>query len=248
MHVKAENSYSRGVIYKIDTENMTAEEVWEYGKERGSEFYSPYISDVDYIDDNHYIVHSGGISYKDGVIQNQPAGLANSDKLVSDTVEILDDEVIFEMVLPTNNYRVEKMSLYDGNFSLGKAKELGGFGITEKAEEKFVFMIDGKEIDDEYKSHDIKITKEKDRLVVTGTFKKGTPVNVILYKDMMENIYSMRVSKTPYTALCVDLGNNSDDENITATKYINKDGLIGTYSIFIEIDGVLYKTDEYVSF
>ena len=247
-YVKAENSYSRGVIYKIDTENMTAEEVWEYGKERGSEFYSPYISDVDYIDDNHYIVHSGGISYKDGVIQNQPAGLANSDKLVSDTVEILDDEVIFEMVLPTNNYRVEKMSLYDGNFSLGKAKELGGFGITEKAEEKFVFMIDGKEIDDEYKSHDIKITKEKDRLVVTGTFKKGTPVNVILYKDMMENIYSMRVSKTPYTALCVDLGNNSDDENITATKYINKDGLIGTYSIFIEIDGVLYKTDEYVRF
>ena len=65
---------------------------------------------------------------------------------------------------------------------------------------------------------------------------------------MMENVYSMRVSKTPYTALCVDLGNNSDDENITATKYINKDGLIGTYSIFIEIDGVLYKTDEYVRF
>ena len=61
------------------------------------------------------------------------------------------------------------------------------------------------------------------------------PEIAALYKDMMENIYSMRVSKTPYTALCVDLGNNSDDENITATKYINKDGLIGTYSIFIEI-------------
>ena len=61
--------------------------------------------------------------------------------------------------------------------------------------------------------------------------KKGTPVNVILYKDMMENIYLMRVSKTPYTALCVDLGEDSDDENITATKYINKDGLIGKYTV-----------------
>ena len=247
-YVKAEDSYSRGVMYKIDTENMTAEEVFEYGKERGSEFYSPYISDVDYLDKNHYIVHSGGISYKNGKVQNQPVGIANSDKLISDTVEILDGKVIFEMILPTNNYRVEKMSLYDGDFSLGKAKELGGLGITEKSEEKFSFMLDGKKIDDEYKKHNIKITKEKDRLVVTGTFKKGTPVNIILYKDMMKNIYSMRVSKTPYTALCVDLGNEDDDENITATKYINKEGLIGKYTIFIEIAGTLYNTNEYVRF
>ena len=247
-YVKAEDSYSRGVIYEIDTENMTAKEVWEYGKERGSEFYSPYISDVDYIDDNHYIVHSGGISYKNGVIQNVPAGIANSDKLVSDTVEILDDEVIFEMILPTNNYRVEKMSLYDGKFTLGKAKELGSLGMTLKDDEKFVFMAGGKEIDDEYKKHDIEITEEKDRLAVSGTFKKGSRVKVILYKDMMEYIYLMRVSKTPYTALCVDLGDEGTDEDIKAVKYINKEGLIGKYSIFIEIDGVLYKTDEYVKF
>ena len=248
-YVSASESYSRGVIYEIDTENMTAKEVWQYGKERGSDFYSPYISDVDYLDENHYIVHSGGISYKNGVIQNQPAGISESDTLVSDTVEIIDNEVIFEMVLPTNNYRVEKMSLYDGNFTLGKAKELGGLGLTELDDQKFSFMMNGKSIDDEYKKHDIKITQEKDRLVVTGTFKKGTPVNIILYKDMTQNIYSMRVSKTPYTALCVDLGNNSnDDENITATKYINKSGLIGKYSIYIEIDGILYKTDEYARF
>ncbi len=248
-YVSASESYSRGVIYEINTENMTAKEVWQYGKERGSDFYSPYISDVDYLDENHYIVHSGGISYKNGVIQNQPAGISESDTLVSDTVEIIDNEVIFEMVLPTNNYRVEKMSLYDGNFTLGKAKELGGLGLTELDDQKFSFMMNGKSIDDEYKKHDIKITQEKDRLVVTGTFKKGTPVNIILYKDMTQNIYSMRVSKTPYTALCVDLGNNSnDDENITATKYINKSGLIGKYSIYIEIDGTLYKTDEYARF
>ena len=247
-YVKAKDSYSRGVIYRLDTKNMIAKEVWEYGKERGSDFYSPYISDVDYISDNHYIVHSGGISYKNGVIQNQPAGIANSDTLVSDTVEILNDKVIFEMVLPTNNYRVEKMSLYGGKFTLGKAYELGSLGMTDKNSEKFVFMITGKAIDDEYKKHDIEITKEKDRLVIKGKFKKGTSVNIILYKDMMENVYSMRVSKTPYTALCVDLGNDDDDENITATKYINKEGLIGKYSIFIEIDGVVYKTNEYVKF
>ena len=248
-YVKAEDSYSRGVMYKIDTDKMTIEQVWEYGKERGSDFYSPYISDVDYLDKNHYIVHSGGISYKDGKIQNQPAGLAGADTLKSDTVELLDDEVIFEMVLPTNTYRVEKMNLYsDDEFELGASKELGSLGVTDTEDEKFTLMSNAKEQDEDYKSHDISIKKEKDRLAVTGTFERGTEVKIILYKDMMEKIYNMRISTRPYTALCVDLGNNNDSDDLTVTKYINSDGLIGKYTIFIEIDGVIYQTDEYVSF
>ena len=248
-YVKAEDSYSRGVMYKIDTDKMTIEQVWEYGKERGSDFYSPYISDVDYLDKNHYIVHSGGISYKDGKIQNQPAGLAGADTLKSDTVELLNNEVIFEMVLPTNTYRVEKMSLYgDDEFELGNPKELGSLGVTDAESEKFTLMSNAKEQDDDYKSHDISIKKEKDRLAVTGTFKRGTEVKIILYKDMMEKIYNMRISTRPYTALCVDLGNNNESDDLTVTKYINSDGLIGKYTIFIEIDGVIYQTDEYVSF
>lgn len=248
-YVKAEDSYSRGVMYKIDTDKMTIEQVWEYGKERGSDFYSPYISDVDYLDKNHYIVHSGGISYKDGKIQNQPAGLAGADTLKSDAVELLNNEVIFEMILPTNNYRVEKMSLYsDDEFELGVSKELGSLGVTDTEDEKFTLMSNAKEQDDDYKSHDISIKKEKDRLAVTGTFERGTEVKIILYKDMMEKVYNMRISTRPYTALCVDLGNNNDSDDLTVTKYINSDGLIGKYTIFIEIDGVIYQTDEYVSF
>ena len=248
-YVKAEDSYSRGVMYKIDTDKMTIEQVWEYGKERGSDFYSPYISDVDYLDEDHYIVHSGGISYKDGKIQNQPAGLAGADTLKSDTVELLNNEVIFEMILPTNNYRVEKMSLYsDDEFELGVSKELGSLGVTDTEDEKFTLMSNAKEQDDDYKSHDISIKKEKDRLAVTGTFERGTEVKIILYKDMMEKVYNMRISTRPYTALCVDLGNNNESDDLTVTKYINSDGLIGKYTIFIEIDGVIYQTDEYVSF
>ena len=248
-YVDSADSYSRGVMYKIDTDKMTIEQVWEYGKERGSDFYSPYISDVDYLDKDHYIVHSGGISYKDGKIQNQPAGLAGADTLKSDTVELLNNEVIFEMILPTNNYRVEKMSLYsDDEFELGVSKELGSLGVTDTEDEKFTLMSNAKEQDDNYKSHDISIKKEKDRLAVTGTFERGTEDKIILYKDMMEKVYNMRISTRPYTALCVDLGNNNDSDDLTVTKYINSDGLIGKYTIFIEIDGVIYKTDEYVSF
>ena len=245
-YVSAENSYSRGVMYKIDSKNKTVEQIFEYGKERGSSFYSPYISDVDYLDENHYIIHSGGISYKDGKIQNQPAGLVSADKLKSDTVELLDNKVIFEMILPTNTYRVEKMSLYSNDeFKLGRASQIGSLGETKKDKTSFVLKMNSKKLDKSYK---INITKEKDRLKVTGTFKKGTSVKVILYKDNIKNVYSMRVSKTPYTALCVDLGNNKDTPLIETTKYINSVGLTGKYTIYIEIKGTLYKTDKYVEF
>ena len=66
---------------------MTIEQVFEYGKERGSEFYSPYNSDVDYLESEHYIIHSGGIVYVDGKNSNQPAGISGADRLESDTVE-----------------------------------------------------------------------------------------------------------------------------------------------------------------
>ena len=248
-YVKAEDSYSRGVMYKIDTDNMTIEQVYEYGKERGSDYYSPYISDVDYLAKNHYIIHSGGISYTDGKINNQPAGLANADKLKSITTELLNDEVIYEIELPTNNYRVEKMSMYpkENDFALGNAEKVGSLGTTEKDSKIGVplFYKDAKD----YKNHDIKLEKEEDRLVVSGRFKRGTDVNILLYKDFNILKYDLPVSKKPYTALCVDVFTEEENKNgIVVTKYINVEGLKGNYSIFIEIDGTLYNTDKSVEF
>lgn len=250
-YVDAENSYTRGVMYKIDTNNMTIEQVWEYGKDRGSSFYSPYISDVDYLSKNHYIVHSGGIVYVNGKNSNQPAGIGGYDKLVSDTVELKDDTVIFELILPTNNYRVEKMDLYskDEVFTLGKAYRIGTLGETKETKEEFALSVLSEKMDKEYESHKITLTKEIDRLVVKGQFKRGTDVKVVLYGDMKLRSYDFKVSKKPYTALCVDVFTEEENKNgIIVTKYINEDGLNGIYSIYIEIDGTLYNTGKYVKF
>ena len=40
-------THSRGVEYRIDEENMTVQEVWQSGKERGTAFQSRILSDVD---------------------------------------------------------------------------------------------------------------------------------------------------------------------------------------------------------
>lgn len=249
-YVTAENSYSRGVMYKIDTKNMTIEQVYEYGKERGSSFYSPYISDVDYLDKGHYIVHSGGIVNADGKPSNQPAGLSGGNVLLkSDTVEVKDDKVIFEIVFPTNNYRVEKMNIYDGFiWDNSKAVRVGSLGKTVVSDKKLK-RIEGEKPDSEYKKHNISFTKEVDRLAFSGKFKKDEDVKVILYTNFVSNYYNIKISKKPYTALCLDVFTEEETENgISITRYINADGLKGSYSIYLEIDGKVYNTGEYVKF
>ncbi len=250
-YTPASESYTRGVIYKIDTEKMTIEQVWQYGKERGSEFYSPYISDVDYLKSGHYIVHSGGIVYKDGQIQNTPAGLAGADKLVSDTVELINDEVVFELKLPTNNYRVEKMSLYatNENFRLGQAERFGSLGKTPTTTEKTGFILSSIQPGDVFSTYDIRLEREVDRLVFSGRFKKDDEVKVILHQGMQQLSYDVRVSKKPYTALCVDIFTDEEKEKgLLVTKYFNAEGLSGKYSLFVEINGRLYNTDKFVRF
>ena len=246
-YVEATNGYSRGVMYKIDTDKMTIEQIYEYGKERGSSFYSPYISDVDYLSKNHYLIHSGGIVYVDGKNSNQPAGFSSNTTLKSDTVEVLNDKVIFEIVLPTNNYRVEKLSLYTENdYENTLGKRLGSLGETKvsKKDNKFIKMV---EIDDDYNNRNITLTNEEDRLVISGKFKKGENVSFILRKGFTNNYYDQVISKKPYTALCVDIFTEEEtNEGINITRYINKEGLSGKYSIYIKINDKIYKTNDYI--
>ena len=246
-YVSASNGYSRGVMYKIDTDKMTIEQVYEYGKERGSSFYSPYISDVDYLSKNHYLIHSGGIVYVDGKNSNQPAGFSSNTTLKSDTVEVLNDKVIFEIVLPTNNYRVEKLSLYTENdYENILGKRLGSLGETKvsKKDNKFIKTV---EIDEDYNKRNITLTNEEDRLVISGKFKKGENVSFILRKGFTNNYYDQVISKKPYTALCVDIFTEEEtNEGINITRYINKKGLSGKYSIYIKINDKIYKTNNYI--
>lgn len=249
-YVEATKSYSRGVMYKINKENMTIETVFQYGKERGSAFYSPYISDVDYINKDHYIIHSGGIVYVDNKNSNYPAGLTSASKLVSDTVEIKNNQVIFEIKLPTNNYRVEKMSLYgeDENFKLSKANYLGTLGQTKIDKVAFGPIL-VKNNAEELEKYEVEVTKEQDRLVIKGRFTRGNEVNIILYQNLSSKYYHLPISKKPYTALCVDIFTEEENEKgIVVTKYINQDGLQGKYSIYLEINGKIYSTGKYVMY
>ncbi|EAJ1253829.1 aryl-sulfate sulfotransferase [Campylobacter lari] len=52
----ASMKYSRAVVYKIDQKNKTVEQVWEYGKQRGNEWFSPITSLTEYHKDKNSIM------------------------------------------------------------------------------------------------------------------------------------------------------------------------------------------------
>lgn len=249
-YVDASNSYSRGVMYKIDTSNMTIEQIWEYGKERGSDFYSPYISNVLYLEENHFVVHSGGIVKINGIPSNYPAGLSNGDvSLKSDTVELLNNEVIYELVLPTNNYRVRKMEMYSNSeYKQGVGVRLGSVSKTEESN-KHTIIVKSKDIDNNYNKHNITFDKEVNRLVFSGTFLKDDKVKIILDKFLGKKEYDVIIRKRPYTAMCVDIFTKEEEKDgIKVTKYINNTGLKGKYLIYVSINGTIYKTNKFVEF
>ena len=57
-------NHSRAVEYEINESNMTVKQVWQYGKDRGNEFHSIIVSDVDVMEEtgNRFIT-SGTVNY-----------------------------------------------------------------------------------------------------------------------------------------------------------------------------------------
>lgn len=102
---EAETAYSRAVAYKIDEENMTIQQVWQYGKERGIETYSKIASDVD------VEPVTGNILFCPGVRVENTVGLGA--KIVE--VDYNTKEVYFEMRIISSGitfHRAERSSLY----------------------------------------------------------------------------------------------------------------------------------------
>ncbi|WP_295477905.1 aryl-sulfate sulfotransferase [Sutterella sp.] len=80
-----EMKYSRAVIFKIDQKKMTVEQIWEYGKDRGHEWYSPVTSLTEYYADKDSVFAysaTAGANYdlKTGAFTSAPNPFINEFK------------------------------------------------------------------------------------------------------------------------------------------------------------------------
>ncbi|MEL1136336.1 aryl-sulfate sulfotransferase [Desulfitobacterium sp. THU1] len=244
--VDPQQNFSRGVIYKIDTEKMEIEQVWQYGKERGAEFYSPYICNVDYYGEGHYMVHSGGIaSYRGKHTDGLGAMLLNKYKdehihlkLESTTVEVQNDEVKYELnVQGGNYYRARRISPYDEktNLVLGKGELLGGFGVTPEFM-KVKFQDTNVELP---AKHNFNPILEEDRLAIRASFREGSQVILELKGAEKSKFYNIPTEVHDVTAACVSFEEQNDND---FQFYISREGLAGDFEIYLNIDNKRYDT------
>jgi arylsulfate sulfotransferase len=222
---------------------MEIEQVWQYGKERGQEFFSPYIGNVEYYEDGHYMIHSGGIGFKDGfAFDGLGAFLDPVDPAVeqrSVTVEQKDGVVLYEMEVKGNFYRAEKLTLYhDGdNIELGPGKLLGKLDVTPEFDTVPDFVEANQQPD---AWHNIVIEEDEDRIVFYGKFEPGTLVMLCLEGQAKSHHYFVNTAAVRYLAMCSGVFLENDVRDIKMN--ISKEGLAGKLEIKIIIDDKKYET------
>ncbi len=236
------DNFSRGVRYKINTDDMTIQQVWQYGKERGQHFYSQYICNVEYYKEGHYMVHSGGIQYYGEDASEQFAALMQDDPMVrtrSITVEVLDDEKMLELEVTGNFYRAEKLHLYHNgdNAPLGDGKTLGAMGTTKEFETLIEMESCGEELPYIYESF---IEEEDDRFTFKATFESGQLVMLTLEQGEEQHGYFISTARSPFAALCCGTFIEKDARKVSCA--INKAGLKGSYDVRVIVDDKKFET------
>lgn len=241
-YVAAKDNFSRGVRWKIDTDKMEIEQVWQHGKERGADFFSTYICNVEYYGEGHYMVHSGGIGTFKGEACNRPPVQFRGDEeqyvaMNSITVELKDDTILYEMQVPANYYRAEKLPLYcaQDTLSFGRGELLGSLGVTEEFD-TVPELERGGMVPDKFK---LRFGQEADRLVMKGSFEKGQLV-MLLLEGPTKHAYFIPTTKRPFLAMCVGTFLEEDDRAVEFP--ISTESLSGTFTISIIIDDHVYDT------
>lgn len=93
--------YSQAIRYRIDEEESTVEEVWSYGKNRGEDFFSHIIGNV------QYLYHTDNIILNSGATEDDDSPTGTTGRIVEvDTTE--NPEVIFELAVQGKDEDAQK--------------------------------------------------------------------------------------------------------------------------------------------
>jgi len=158
--------------------------------------------------------------------------------LESITVEVLNDEVKYELKVQGGNYyRARRLTLYDEttNFTLGKGEFLGGFGVTPE----FGMKIKFKDVEEVPKKHNLSLVLEEDRLALRGTFVEGSQVFLELKGKDESKFYLVPTEVHDITAACVSFEEQKEND---VQFYVSREKLAGDYDIYLNIDNLRYDT------
>ncbi|MFM9414052.1 aryl-sulfate sulfotransferase [Peptococcus simiae] len=241
--IPAEDKYSRAVQYRLDLSSRTVRQVFSYGKNRGSAYFSPHISNTSYYGKDHYLVHSGDIgTVKDIPCEKPPIFYLNKPEekdleFYSVTTEILNDDIVYELKIPrTANFRAHKINLtdfVDVKDLFEQGTRLGSLSETREMRLKLP-----KSTSSLGKDFEIKVEDEVDRFVFSLVVDIGVYAGVVLSNGEESHAYNISTVEKDELALCIGSFQESNEKRVSVT--ISKDGLSGPYDLQLFVEGKLY--------
>ncbi len=242
-YIKNRDNFSRGVRYRIDTDKMEIEQIWQYGKERGQDFFSPYICNVEYYAEGHYLIHSGGIGWDKGYASDGLGAFLDPENnpdhdICSKTVEEKDGIVMYELEVSGNFYRAEKLSPYHegDNAVMGAGKLLGDLDVTPT----FDVIPDVDEVMELIPvAREFSIAEEEDKMIIQGLYERGSLVMIVL-EGKENHGYFINTAASYHLAMCSGAFLEQDDRVVKLS--VSKIGLQGKYDIKVIIDDKKYQT------
>ena len=243
--VSGDNVYSRAVVYQIDTENMTVSQVTEYGKERGADWYSDWISGVVSLDgtQDHLWITAGSHLHSDEENRSDyyPKDMFVQGLTKTTHIDQVDNgELSFELTISGDTYnaltyRSFRMPLYtEGKYDPSAVPEvLGSLGETSY-EESSIDVSTAEALPDGWN-----FLLDGSKISVNGSFLTQTAAadlqagKLILISGESQRAYQL--TQTP--------SEGDDGTNVTVKGWTAVDGLEGQeWNIYLELDGVLYNT------
>ncbi|MGN0243583.1 MAG: aryl-sulfate sulfotransferase [Lachnospiraceae bacterium] len=236
--------YSRAVQYRINTEDMTIEQVWEYGKERGKDWYSEWISGAFELDSPDNIWVTAGshlLNEETGETDYGPYDMFGADlKKMTHIDQVKDGKLVYELVPTGLIYRSIRLPLYsEGNLDISIEPSVLGNGGQTATVTDITPDFENAQTDDSYT-----FTKTSYALKLNGSYE-------IESADALQDFYLVLHNENSTLVYKMNQTTAEADGKVTATvaDRVTPVGLEGNgYDLYVVKDGVTYNTGSSVIF
>lgn len=249
--VKGDDVYSRAVVYRIDTEKMTVAQVWQYGKERGPEWYSDWMSGVESLDGTtNDIWITAGTNIYDKKTDSYDFGNMGQFKegvvMTTHLSHVIDNELAYEIKISGKNrnsisYRGGKLDMYSITYDAEAKPELkGSMGVKAKADMK----ISEDSLSKAKTISDFAFEYDKMKIALSGSYtaKTGSKVAdsyvVLVSTDGKQHAFALNQSST------------DTDENIAVSVngWVSPESIEqGSYDVYLSLNASVYNTGYFVT-
>lgn len=226
-------NYSRAVIYKVDAENMTVEQLWQYGKELGPKYYSNSRSGVICTDEEREAFF---INF--GICNTNWDGSLDSNAICTYIQCIEQDQLVWELSYTGLTYRAFRADPYavGGNYDVhAAAKWHGSMGDSIPSENVLMHRDSHEPLPDYVNIMDYPF----EAIRISGSYVEESTADLQAFAVVFESKSS---EQYPYD-LHYYTSNAEGGTLVTLDGWISTTGLpAGNYGVYLLIDGVSYDT------